>query len=43
VKKIIVQLKANITYDVSFKKLALDYIDMMIIHSPRPWAQFSGN
>src|SRR2546423_4892221 len=26
--------------DGSLKKLGLDYIDMMIIHSPKPWAKF---
>src|SRR2546423_15346475 len=26
--------------DGSRKKLGLDYIDMMIIHSPKPWAKF---
>jgi diketogulonate reductase-like aldo/keto reductase len=26
--------------DTSLKKLNLDYIDMMIIHSPKPWAKF---
>src|SRR5690348_18218477 len=26
--------------DASLKKLGLDYIDMMIIHSPKPWAKF---
>jgi len=29
--------------DVSLKKLGLDYIDMMLIHSPQPWANFRGN
>jgi diketogulonate reductase-like aldo/keto reductase len=29
--------------DESLKKLGLDYIDMMIIHSPKPWAKFSEN
>jgi diketogulonate reductase-like aldo/keto reductase len=27
--------------DASLKRLGLDYIDMMIIHSPKPWAKFS--
>lgn len=26
--------------DASVKRLNLDYIDLMIIHSPRPWAKF---
>ena len=26
--------------DGSLKKLGLDYIDLMIIHSPKPWAKF---
>ena len=26
--------------DESLKKLGLDYIDMMIIHSPRPWMEY---
>jgi diketogulonate reductase-like aldo/keto reductase len=26
--------------DESLQKLGLDYIDMMIIHSPKPWAKF---
>ncbi|TAM99200.1 MAG: aldo/keto reductase [Chitinophagaceae bacterium] len=26
--------------DKSFKKLGLGYIDMMIIHSPKPWAEY---
>ena len=29
--------------DESFKKLGLDYIDMMIIHSPKPWMEFHEN
>jgi diketogulonate reductase-like aldo/keto reductase len=28
--------------DESLKKLKLDYLDLMIIHSPRPWADFLG-
>lgn len=28
--------------DGSLQKMGLDYIDLMIIHSPRPWAQFRG-
>lgn len=26
--------------ELSFKKLGVDYIDLMIIHSPQPWADF---
>lgn len=26
----------------SLKKLGLDYLDLMIIHSPEPWAEFRG-
>ena len=29
--------------DNSLEKLGLDYIDMMIIHSPKPWAEFHGD
>lgn len=29
--------------DGSLKKLGLDYIDLMIIHSPKPWAVFLGD
>lgn len=30
--------------ELSFKKLGVDYIDLMIIHSPQPWADFrNGN
>jgi diketogulonate reductase-like aldo/keto reductase len=29
--------------DGSLKALGLDYIDMMIIHSPQPWADFRGD
>ncbi|ERL65931.1 aldo/keto reductase [Schleiferilactobacillus shenzhenensis] len=29
--------------DESLRKLNLDYIDMMIIHAPRPWAQYDEN
>lgn len=28
--------------DETLKKSGLDYIDMMIIHSPQPWAEFRG-
>lgn len=29
--------------DESIAKMGLDYIDMMIIHSPKPWADFHGS
>lgn len=29
--------------DGSLKKLGLDYIDLMIIHSPKPWMKFHGD
>jgi diketogulonate reductase-like aldo/keto reductase len=32
--------EAVASIDGSLQKLGLDYIDMMIIHSPKPWAQF---
>ena len=32
--------EAVASIDESLKKLGLDYIDMMIIHSPKPWAKF---
>ncbi len=32
--------EAVASIDTSLKKLGLDYIDMMIIHSPKPWAKF---
>ncbi len=32
--------KAVASIDGSLKKLGLDYIDMMIIHSPRPWMEY---
>ena len=28
--------------DETLKKTGLDYLDMMIIHSPQPWAEFRG-
>ncbi len=33
--------EAAASIDASLKKLRFDYIDMMIIHSPKPWAQFT--
>lgn len=32
--------EAIASIDQSLKKLDLDYIDLMIIHSPKPWAKF---
>ncbi len=32
--------EAVASIDTSLKKLKFDYIDMMIIHSPKPWAKF---
>lgn len=32
--------EAVASIDASLKKLGLDYIDLMIIHSPKPWANF---
>jgi diketogulonate reductase-like aldo/keto reductase len=34
--------KAVASIDESLKTLGLDYIDMMIIHSPQPWTEFRG-
>jgi diketogulonate reductase-like aldo/keto reductase len=35
--------EAVASIDSSLKRLRLDYIDLMIIHSPKPWAEFSGS
>lgn len=32
--------EAVASIDASLQKLGLDYVDMMIIHSPKPWASF---
>src|SRR3954464_12134442 len=32
--------EAVASIDASLKTLGLDYIDLMIIHSPKPWAKF---
>lgn len=34
--------EAVASIDESLKTMGLDYIDMMIIHSPQPWAKFGG-
>ena len=34
--------KAVESIDKSLKNLCIDYIDMMIIHSPQPWTKFRG-
>ena len=35
--------EATKAIDESLKKLGLDYIDLMIIHSPEPWNEFRGD
>jgi diketogulonate reductase-like aldo/keto reductase len=35
--------EAITSIDASLKTLGLDYIDLMIIHSPKPWAKFLEN
>jgi len=35
--------KAVVSIDHSLETLGLDYIDMMIIHSPRPWMEYHEN
>lgn len=35
--------EAVASIDESLKTLGLDHIDMMIIHSPKPWKEFKGN
>ena len=34
--------EAVVSIDHSLKTLGLDYIDMMLIHSPKPWREFHG-
>ena len=34
--------KAKASIDESLKKLGVDYIDLMLIHCPQPWALFRG-
>ena len=33
---------AATSIDTSLQKMGLDYIDLMIIHAPQPWAEFRG-
>ena len=44
--KIAAELKdyesASKSIDETLNKMSLDYIDMMLIHSPQPWAEFRG-
>jgi len=35
--------EAVVSIDDSLQRLGLDYIDMMIIHSPKPWIKFHDN
>jgi diketogulonate reductase-like aldo/keto reductase len=35
--------EAGAAIDQSLKTMGFDYIDMMIIHSPQPWAEYSGD
>lgn len=35
--------EATTSIDGSLKRLGLNYVDMMIIHSPTPWAKFHGS
>lgn len=35
--------EAVVSIDTSLKRLGLEYIDLMIIHSPKPWAKFLEN
>ena len=35
--------EAQASIDGSLQTLGLDFIDLMIIHSPKPWAKFQGN
>jgi diketogulonate reductase-like aldo/keto reductase len=34
--------EAVVSIDASLKTMGLDYLDMMIIHSPQPWTEFRG-
>lgn len=35
--------EAVASIDKSLERMGLDYIDMMIIHSPKPWAKYQGD
>ena len=35
--------EAVASIDASLKRLGLDHIDLMIIHSPKPWSEYLGN
>lgn len=35
--------EARMAIDESLKKLNMDYVDLMIIHSPKPWSDFQGD
>tara|TARA_B100000614_G_scaffold222901_1_gene210924 strand:+ start:114 stop:980 length:867 start_codon:yes stop_codon:yes gene_type:complete len=35
--------EAVASIDGSLKRMGLEYIDLMIIHSPQPWAEFNGS
>jgi len=35
--------KAVASIDKSLQRMGLDYVDMMIIHSPKPWTKFHGD
>jgi diketogulonate reductase-like aldo/keto reductase len=35
--------EAVASIDESLERIGLEYIDMMIIHSPKPWAEFQGD
>ncbi len=34
---------ASASIDETLEKMGLEYIDLMIIHSPKPWAEYSGS
>jgi len=36
-------VEAVASVDESLERMELNYIDLMIIHSPQPWAEFGGN
>lgn len=35
--------EAVTSIDESLERMGFDYMDMMIIHSPQPWAEFGGD